>query len=133
MPVAGEVVRAFLRAMFDPALPPEAATRFLSPAVRFVERPNAFLPDGRSGSMEGVVPGILAGRRMFVRQRFTIEQLVCEGDQVAVRALWEGHTQPGEGQPATTLRSHSALFFTVRDGLIVEEITHDCFEPRQPA
>ena len=72
-------------------------------------------PDGFAaaiGALRGALPDI----------RFTLEELVAEGDRVAVRWTWTGtHTGPLRGIPASHRRVTDAgiAIYTLRDGRVV--------------
>ena len=66
---------------------------------------------------------LLARHKSFENARFTIQDIVADGDMVAVRFLFSG-THAGEfmGVPATgrKVERATAAFFRVRDGKIAE-------------
>jgi ketosteroid isomerase-like protein len=61
-----------------------------------------------------------------------VSHVVVDGETAAVRARWTGLTANG-----TKLRSHSALFFTLRNGLVWRVESYDAFpaseEPERTA
>jgi ketosteroid isomerase-like protein len=75
--------------------------------------------------------GFLAGKQLLSAQSFEVHELLTSGDRVAARATWRGTV--GIDTPAfgsgTELVAHVAAMLTVRDGLIIEHETYDCYEP----
>lgn len=79
---------------------------------------------GQVSGTEGVKDRVEALRAAFPDLRFTVEELVAEGDLVAARCSWRG-THKGEaflGIPPSgrAILVRSMEFFRLRDGRIVE-------------
>jgi steroid delta-isomerase-like uncharacterized protein len=82
----------------------------------FVNAEGGTGPDGFRASVTPL-------RRAFPDIRFTIHDLVAEGDRVAVRWTWEGtHRAAFAGVPATGKRIvlHGNVIYRIRDGMIAE-------------
>jgi len=73
---------------------------------------------------ETTLASIDLGRAAFPEQRLEPTHVVVDGETAAVRATWTGVRADG-----TELRSHSALFFTLRDGLVWRVESYDAFPP----
>lgn len=95
---------------------PDAAGRFFAEGV-IEHNPN--LPQGLAGRLK-FLGNVMAG---FSDYHGEIQNILAEGDRLAVRVLWTG-TQDGPflGQPATRrkLRFTTADFFRIENGKIAE-------------
>jgi ketosteroid isomerase-like protein len=118
-----EVVRRWLAAFGGPKVDAGAVAELLHPAATFVERPNRYSPGGER-DRETTLASIDLGGAAFPEQRLEPTHVVVDGETAAVRATWTGVTADG-----TELRSHSALFFTQRDGLVWRVESYDAFPP----
>jgi ketosteroid isomerase-like protein len=125
------VVRRYFELVADLGSAPDALRDLLHPAVRVAEHPNAINPRGIVRDRDGVIAGLLAGKRLLAAQTIDVLELLVSGDRVAVRAIWRGTI--GEGTdtlgPGTELVAHIAAWLTVADGRIREHETFDCYEP----
>ena len=95
---------------------PSAADRFV--ATDFIEH-NPRLPQGLAGRKQFVIKVLAA----FSDYHGEIQDLVAEGDKVAVRVQWTGTNDgPYEGRPATRnkLVFSTSDFFRIEDGKIAE-------------
>lgn len=126
-----EVVRRWLAAFAGPEVDAAAVSELLHPEATFVERPNRYSPGGERDRAT-TLASIDLGRAAFPEQRLEPTHVVVDGETAAVRARWTGLTADG-----TELRSHSALFFTLRDGLVWRVESYDAFpaaeEPERTA
>ncbi|MDZ8160488.1 nuclear transport factor 2 family protein [Microbacterium aquimaris] len=95
----------------------------LHPDAVFRELPNPISPHGHERTVDETVEGFLAGKARLTAQRIDIHEIVGGGERFAVRSTWRGTI--GD----TEIVAHMAGFLTVRDGLIVEHDTYDCYEP----
>jgi steroid delta-isomerase-like uncharacterized protein len=69
------------------------------------------------------VEDLQARHRAFDEAKFTIEQIIAEGDSVAVRYVFTGvHRDDFNGAPASgnLVRRPAAAFFTIVDGKVAE-------------
>ena len=96
-------------------------SELLHPEATFVEPPNRFSPGGER-DRERMLASIEQGRAAFPEQRLEPTDLLVDGAAAAVRATWTGLMADG-----TELLSHSALFFTLRDGLVWRVESYDAF------
>jgi ketosteroid isomerase-like protein len=118
-----EVVRRWLEAFAGPEVDADAVAALLHADATFVERPNRFSPGGER-DRETTIASIEQGRTMFPEQRLEPTDVLVDGSSAAVRAIWTGVTADG-----TAISSHSALFFTLRDGQVWRVESYDAFPP----
>lgn len=81
-------------------------------APAFVDRSSPDQPPGPEG-VKGYVSSVRAG---FPDLRVDINDLIAEGDKVAVRTTWQGSYQSGSQAGRTMIQ-----IFRLADGKIVEE------------
>ena len=117
------VVQRWLEAFAGPEVDAAAVSELLHPEATFVERPNRFSPGGER-DRETTLASIERGGAMFPEQRLEPTDVFVDGATAAVRAIWTGVTADG-----TEIRSHSALFFTLRDGQVWRVESYDAFPP----
>ena len=60
-----------------------------------------------------------------------MHDVLVAGARVATRSTWRGTIgiEAGSLEPGDELVAHMAGFITVRDGMIAEHQTYDCYEP----
>jgi hypothetical protein len=65
------------------------------------------------------------------RQTYTIINILCEGDWVALEVDWLGVTAvPIQNlPPGSEMKDRAAIFLQFRDGRIARQRHYDCFEP----
>ena len=95
----------------------------VAPDAVFQELPNPISPGGATRDFEATRAGFAAGKKRLTAQRIDIEEILVMDDRAVVRSRWEGEIG------TTRIVAHMAGFVRVRDGLIVEHITYDCYEP----
>jgi ketosteroid isomerase-like protein len=117
------VVERWLAAFAGPEVDTAAVAELLHPDGTFVERPNRDSPGGER-DRETTLASIELGRAAFPEQRLETTDVVVGDGNAAARAVWTGVMADG-----TELRSHSALFFTLRDGLVWRVESYDAFPP----
>ena len=107
-----EVVRRWLEAFAGPEVDEAVVAELLHGEATFLEHPNRFSPGGERdrGLM---LASIERGRAAFPEQRLEPTDVLVDGDAAAVRGVWTGVAADG-----TEIRSHSALFFELRNGLV---------------
>jgi ketosteroid isomerase-like protein len=100
-------------------------------AVVQIEMPNALKPHGDRRGLEQMRADFAKGAAILSRQSYEIISLIESGNNVAARVLWKGVLAiPVKSlAPGDAMTVHSAMFFTFRDGMIVEQINYDSFEP----
>jgi hypothetical protein len=96
-----------------------------------VEHPNPVVPHGARRGLAEILAGFAAGRSLLSEQAFHIHELLTDGDRAALRATWKGTVghDIGPYQKGLEMTAHVAAFVTVRDGLVLEHETFDCYEP----
>jgi ketosteroid isomerase-like protein len=126
-----DVVRRYYRLVCDLESHEDDLRAVLAPDVRIVEHPNAVTPRGAVRDREQTLAGLRSGRALLSRQDFDVHEVLVHGDRAAVRATWRGTIAVDRGPftAGTVLRANIASLLTVRDGLIVEQETYDCYEP----
>ena len=100
-----------------------------NPAIDDEAIADDFRQNGQVVGLAGVKAGHARARSAFPDLRITVEQLVAEGDTVAVRATYEGThrgevTLPGVGTLAPTgrrFRYAATAFVRIADGKLAEE------------
>jgi ketosteroid isomerase-like protein len=123
-----ELTRAFLHA-FETRDGSNAS--YYAPDVVQREFPNLLVKAGATRDLAALHRGMEAGRRSVAAERYEIVNLVAEGDEVAVEAIWTATLNIAVGTLAAgqTMRAYLAMFFTWRAGKIVAQRNYDCFEP----
>jgi hypothetical protein len=81
--------------------------------------------------VEQTVAGFLAGKALLAEQSIDVHDVLVAGDRAAVRATWTGvvGVDAGPFAKGTTLVARTGGFLRVRDGLVAEHETYDCYEP----
>lgn len=130
MTTPGSVVRAFYSAI-EAGQYGDDLRPFLAPDARVVERPNLLVPAGRTSDRDAMLAASTAGAGLLARQRYEIRSLAELGDEVFARVLWTAVVARDLGPfvAGQELTAHIAQFIRVRDGLIAEIETYDCYEP----
>ena len=105
----------------------------LAPGVRMTEHPNAITPRGAVRDLEAALAGFRSGKALLREQVFDVHEVLTAGDRAAVRATWRGvvGVDAGPYRAGQELVAHVAALLTVRDGVVVDHETFDCFEPLQ--
>jgi ketosteroid isomerase-like protein len=107
-----------------------AATYYAPHAVQ-EEFPNRLLPNGAKRDLDAIRQAGERGRQSMASQTFQVLNAFASGDQVAAEALWAGTVRDDVGplKSGTVMRARFAIFFELRDGLIVAQRNYDCFDP----
>ncbi len=134
-PEVREVVERYYATVADLAASPESLGRLLAKDVTITERPNPITPRGSVRGRKESVTGFESGKTLLSEQEFIVHEILVDNDRAAVRATWRATIGEAAGPlPAgTQLLAHVASFLTVRDGVIVEQESFDCYEPFGPA
>lgn len=130
-PAIREVVERYYATIADLAAPPKALGKLLAKEAAIREHPNAITPHGSVRGRKESVAGFESGKALLSAQEYVLHEVLVENDRAAVRATWKGTIGEAAGPlPAgTELLAHVASFLTVRDGVVVEQETFDCYEP----
>ncbi|PWN04223.1 nuclear transport factor 2 family protein [Nocardioides silvaticus] len=109
----------------------DALAGLLAPDAVTIERPNALVPGGRVSDRAAMIAASSAGAGLLSSQQYDVHWIQEVGDTVAVRLTWRGVVAQDAGPFLTgqELVAHIAQFVRVRDGLIAEIETYDCYEP----
>ena len=125
------VVRRYYQIVGDLTYTEDDLASVLHPDSTLVEHPNQVVPNGARRGLSETLAGFKAGRSLLSEQSFEIHELLADGDRAAVRAIWRGTVGQDIGPYTKGLEmtAHVAAFVTVRDGLVLEHETFDCYEP----
>jgi ketosteroid isomerase-like protein len=125
------IVRRYFAIVSDLQSTADDLKAILHPDLQVTEHPNAISPRGQVRDREQTVAGFEAGKRLLSAQTFDVHETIVQGDRVAVHATWRGTIAQAAGPlPAgAELAAHVAAVLTVRDDLIREHETFDCYEP----
>ena len=130
MSSATDVVRSFYAAI-EAGHHGDQLAAFLSPDARTIERPNALVTAGRVSDRATMLANSTAGAGLLASQSYSVHSLAEVDGTVVARLTWTGVIAQDAG-PFTAgqeLTAHIAQFIRVRDGLIEEIETYDCYEP----
>jgi len=130
MPTNGELAREYIRAIENGATG-EALARFFTQDVAIKEMPNRAAPHGSASDLTKALQAAERGQKLFKRQTYTITNILCDGDWVALEMDWFGVIAvPIQNLPPNSeMRDHAATFLYFRDGRIARQHHYDCFEP----
>ena len=130
MPTNSELAREYIRAIENGATG-EALARFFTQDVAIKEMPNRVAPRGSASDLAKALQAAERGRQIFKRQTYTITNILCDGDWVALEMDWLGVTaMPIQNlPPGSEMKDHAAIFLQFRDGRIASQRHYDCFEP----
>lgn len=125
------VVRRYYAVIADLSSTEADLRPLLSPDLRVTERPNAVAPTGAVRDLEATLAGFRAGKSLLAAQEFEVHEVLARGNRAAVRATWRGviGVSAGAYRAGQRLTAHVASLLTVRDGLVVEHETFDCYDP----
>lgn len=126
-----DATRRYYAVVSDLASTEDDLRTILAENLRVVEHPNALVPTGAVRDLTQTLAGFRAGKALLSQQEFHVEDVVAAGERAAVRATWRGTVgvDAGPFRAGQELTAHVAAFVTVRDGLIAEHETYDCYEP----
>jgi ketosteroid isomerase-like protein len=125
------VARRYLATVADLRSTEADLRALLHPEARLTEHPNPVTPQGAVRDVEQTVAGFLAGKALLAQQSIEVHDVLVAGDRAAVRATWTGvvGVDAGPFAKGTTLVARMGGFLRVRDGLVAEHETYDCYEP----
>jgi hypothetical protein len=115
--------------------PADVISTYWHPEAEQVEFPSLMRPQGHSRKLAEMLEGYRAGAGLLLRQEYDVENVVDDGEQVAVQLRWTATTAVDAGTlPAgTELVAHVAIFYQFRDGKILRQSSYDCYEPIKAA
>jgi ketosteroid isomerase-like protein len=127
-------VRDLLQAITD-NVPAEVISAYWHPDAEQVELPSLMRPNGHTRKLAEMLEGYRAGADLLLSQQYDVENVVDDGEQVAVQLRWTATTAIDAGSlPAgTELVAHVAIFYVFQDGKILRQSSYDCYEPIKPA
>ena len=123
------LVRDLMRAITD-GEPAEVISAHFHPDAEQVELPSLMRPEGHNRTLAEMLEGYRAGSDLLLWQHYDIENVVDDGEQVAVQLRWTATTAVDAGAlPAgTELVAHVAVFYRFQDGKILRQSSYDCYE-----
>ena len=126
-----DVVRRYFTVVADLASTEDDLRALLAPDAVFVEHPNPISPRGNRRTTDETLAGFASGKALLAEQTIDVHDVLVLGERVAVRSTWTGTVgvEAGPLSPGDVLVAHMAGFLTVRDGLVAEHETYDCYEP----
>lgn len=126
-----QLVRHYYAVVSDLGSAPDDLRSLLAPDVRVVEHPNLVTPAGAVRDLDRTLAGFASGKALLREQEFTVHEVLVHGERAAVRASWRGVVGASIGPflEAQELVSEVAALLTVRDGLVTEHETFDCYRP----
>lgn len=95
------------------------------------EYPNQLVVAGAVRDRDGLLAGLATGAKVLRAERYEIDDSLVDGARVACRVSWMGELAVPvlDKHAGETLRAKFGVFFTLRDGRIVEQHNYDCFLP----
>ncbi len=104
---------------------------FFSEDVVQVEFPNFLTPQTITRDLSGLLDGAARGKMLMESQRYQIQNLVCEGQQVVAEVAWTGilALTVGSLQAGDTMRARFAVFLEFDGEKISRQRNYDCFTP----
>ena len=111
--------------------PAEVVAAHWHPDGEQVELPSLMRPQGHTRELPELLEAYRAGSGFLRRQQYDVENVVDDGDQLAVQLRWTATTAiDADTLPAgTELVAHVAIFYRFRDGKILRQSSYDCYEP----
>lgn len=111
---------------------PEELSVFLSPEIVWQEMPNKFAPAGRTTRFDTMLKNFQVGQQFITPQTYTIENMVVQGDTVALQLGWTGTAAQtlGPFQAGENITCQIASFLTFKDGKLVRQIDYPCYPPQ---
>jgi ketosteroid isomerase-like protein len=130
-------VRRYFAVVADLGSTEDDLRAVIHPEARLIEHPNPITPEGADRDVEQVLAGFRAGKALLAGQTIDVHDVMIDGDRAAVRATWVGVVGADAGPFArgTRIVARMGGFLRVRDGVVVEHETYDCYAPldRAPA
>ncbi|MEV4346433.1 nuclear transport factor 2 family protein [Actinoplanes sp. NPDC049596] len=129
------VVRRYYAVVSDRSSTEDELRALLSPGIRVTEHPNAVTPAGAVRDLSGTIAGFRAGKALLREQSFAVHEVLPAGPRAAVRATWRGvaGVDAGPFRAGQELIAEVAALLTVRDGVVAEHETFDCYRPAAAA
>jgi ketosteroid isomerase-like protein len=127
----GAVIRRYYATVGDLSSTEDDLRPLLSDQVRVTEHPNAVTPHGARRDLDATLTGLRAGKVLLREQAFEVHEVLTSGQRAAVRATWRAVVgmDAGPFRAGQRLVAHMAGVLTVRDGVVLEHETFDCYEP----
>jgi ketosteroid isomerase-like protein len=128
------LIRDLLQAITDNE-PAEVISGYWHPDAEQVELPSLMRPTGHTRKLAEMLEGYRAGADLLLWQEYAVENVVDDGQQLAVQLRCTATTAVDAGDlPAgTELVAHVAVFYRFRDGKILRQSSYDCYEPIKTA
>ncbi len=125
-----DVTREYFAALAN-GVTGESLAAFYHPEIVQEELPNRLMPAGARRNLAQILDAAASGQRVMSTQRYEIDRIIADGDQVAVEFRWIGTLAISLGtlEPGAEMRGRFASFLEFRDGRIISQRSYDCFEP----
>jgi ketosteroid isomerase-like protein len=109
----------------------DVAATYYAPDVVQDEFSNRFMPNGARRDLAAIRDAAERGKQTMASQTFEVLNAFASGNQVVAEARWSGTVRDDVGplKAGTVMRARFAIFFELRDGLIVAQRNYDCFDP----
>jgi ketosteroid isomerase-like protein len=126
-----DVVRRYYAVVSDLTSTDDDLRPLLDQNVRVVEHPNAITPGGAVRDLAATMAGFRTGKALLLDQSFDVHEVLTSGERAAVRATWRGTVgiDAGPYRAGLELVAYVAALLTVRDGVITDHETYDCYQP----
>jgi predicted ester cyclase len=121
-------VREYLSAI-ESMGPFETVYEFFAPEAVVREFPNRVAPQGRIRRLEDMREAYEQGRRIMRSQKYEVQHILEDGDEVAVELEWTGvpAVEVMNLPAGSEMKAFVAMFLRFRDGKIVEQRNYDCY------
>jgi ketosteroid isomerase-like protein len=131
MTATEDVVRRYFAVVSDLASTEADLAPLLHPDLQVTEHPNAISPRGAVRGLDETLAGFHAGKALLRAQDFEVHEVLTSQERAAVRATWRGVVglDAGPFRAGQELVAHIAALLTIRDDLVIEHETFDCYEP----
>ena len=104
---------------------------FLAPEIVWQEMPNKFAPAGRTTRLDAMLKNFQTGQKFIAPQTYIIDNMLAQGDTVALQLSWKGTAAQALGPFAAgeEITCRIASFLTFREGRVVRQVDYPCYPP----
>ncbi|UFH52242.1 nuclear transport factor 2 family protein [Spirosoma sp. KNUC1025] len=115
----------------DPNASIDDVMSLMHPDMVWQEKPNLFVPSGRTHKRADLSIFWERGRKLLLNQTYTLRQALVMGDSAAIQLDWEGTVAQaiGDFSAGQQLRAPIAIFMEFQDGLIIRQTDYPCYYP----
>jgi predicted ester cyclase len=128
-----DLARRYIEFFNNPNGTAEELVEFLSPNIVWREMPNKFAPNGRTNDYAKMLKNFQIGLNLVRPQNYRIDNIIAQGDTVALELSWEGTTVQAIGPfPAgARLTSQVASFLQFQDDKLIKQTDYPCYPPTE--